>query len=292
MGSTRLLTDGSGNVKRRYDYLPFGYEVNSTWAQRSLVAGYQSDMLDLKFTGKPRDYESTLGLDYFGARYFSAAQGRFTTPDWSAKPQPVPYADVSNPQSLNLYAYVRNNPLTNWDPDGHWCVLGVGTTCDKNIPPPPKPAPPPATTNPVFPTADKAAVAAARLNQQQQKQTGFEYASSVFTIGPAYTYTNPVTQRKKGTVNPNNTTGYYSPKTAPLDKSPIPTGTQLVGETHSHPNDLGFSGQDIDRTQLLTLPALGHPLFQGTYVGQPNGIVIKWDPFLGRRIDFAPGEPE
>lgn len=32
------------------------------------------------------------GLDYFGARYYSGAQGRFTTPDWSAKPQPIPYA--------------------------------------------------------------------------------------------------------------------------------------------------------------------------------------------------------
>jgi RHS repeat-associated protein len=83
------------------------------------------------------------GLDYFGARYFSGAQGRFTTPDWSAKPQPIPYADLNNPQSLNLYAYVRNNPLTNRDPDGHWCLAGIGTTCDKNIPPPPKPPPAP-----------------------------------------------------------------------------------------------------------------------------------------------------
>ena len=82
------------------------------------------------------------GLDYFGARYFSGAQGRFTTPDWSEKPQPVPYADLSNPQSLNLYAYVRNNPLTNRDPDGHWCLMGIGTTCGGNIPPPPKPPPP------------------------------------------------------------------------------------------------------------------------------------------------------
>jgi RHS repeat-associated protein len=62
---------------------------------------------------------SETGLDYFGARYFSAAQGRFTTPDWSATPQPVPYADLANPQTLNLYAYVRNNPLSRVDPDGH-----------------------------------------------------------------------------------------------------------------------------------------------------------------------------
>src|SRR5438270_2332461 len=52
-----------------------------------------------------------VGLDYFGARYMSSAQGRFTSPDWSATPQPVPYADVRDPPTLNLYAYVRNNPL-------------------------------------------------------------------------------------------------------------------------------------------------------------------------------------
>jgi RHS repeat-associated protein len=76
-----------------------------------------------RVTGKERDAET--GLDYFGARYFSGAQGRFTTPDWSAKPTPVPYADLTDPQTLNLYAYVRNNPLAKADPDGHdalWVV--------------------------------------------------------------------------------------------------------------------------------------------------------------------------
>ena len=57
--------------------------------------------LACRFTGKERDSET--GLDYFGARYFSAAQGRWTSPDWSAVPQPVPYADLSDPQTLNLY---------------------------------------------------------------------------------------------------------------------------------------------------------------------------------------------
>ncbi len=69
------------------------------------------------FTGKERDAET--GLDFFGARYFSSAQGRFTSPDWSAVPQPVPYASLSDPQTLNLYAYVRNNPLSRADADGH-----------------------------------------------------------------------------------------------------------------------------------------------------------------------------
>ena len=100
------------------------------------------------------------------------------------------------------------------------------------------------------------------MNQQKQQQTGAEHASSVYTIGPAYTYTNAVTQDKQGTVDPNNSTGYYTPITAPLGKSPIPSGTQLVGETHSHPNDLGFSSKDIERTQLLTLPVYGLRFFR------------------------------
>ncbi len=53
-----------------------------------------------QFTGKERDTES--GLDYFGARYFGSTMGRFLSPDWSSKAEPVPYAKLDNPQSLNL----------------------------------------------------------------------------------------------------------------------------------------------------------------------------------------------
>jgi RHS repeat-associated protein len=72
------------------------------------------------------------GLDYFLARYYSSAQGRFTSPDEFSggpvdpstgqqiqQPGPLPYADITNPQSLNKYAYVLNNPLRYTDPDGH-----------------------------------------------------------------------------------------------------------------------------------------------------------------------------
>ncbi len=64
-----------------------------------------------EFTGKERDAET--GLDYFGARYLSSAQGRWTSPD-------APFADqhLEEPQSWNLYGYVRNNPLKYFDPNG------------------------------------------------------------------------------------------------------------------------------------------------------------------------------
>jgi RHS repeat-associated protein len=70
------------------------------------------------FTGKERDTES--GNDYFGARYYASSMGRFMSPDWSAKYEPVPYAKLDNPQTLNLYAYVGNNPLNRTDPTGHY----------------------------------------------------------------------------------------------------------------------------------------------------------------------------
>ena len=82
-----------------------------------------SGRLDYRFTGKERDAE--IALDYFGARYFSGTRGKFVSLDWSVKPQPIPYADVSDPQTLNLYSYVRNNPLRIADPDGH-CGLDLG----------------------------------------------------------------------------------------------------------------------------------------------------------------------
>src|SRR5271165_4062148 len=68
-------------------------------------------------TGKERDAES--GNDYFGARYYASSMGRFMSPDWGAKVEPVPYSKLDDPQSLNLYAYVMNNPLTRADADGH-----------------------------------------------------------------------------------------------------------------------------------------------------------------------------
>ena len=73
-----------------------------------------------QFTGKERDYESGLQLDYFGARYFSTAQGKFTTTDPS-----MLSAVKANPQSWNRYPYALNNPLRYVDPNGElWVSSG------------------------------------------------------------------------------------------------------------------------------------------------------------------------
>jgi RHS repeat-associated protein len=85
--------------------------------RRCLNAGWSSRPPAVDFTGKERDAET--GDDYFGARYLSSQQERFTTPDWSSSPEAVPYANLGDPQTLNLYAYVHNNPITSADADGH-----------------------------------------------------------------------------------------------------------------------------------------------------------------------------
>jgi len=72
-------------------------------------------------------------MDYFGARYYSGGQGRFTSPDWSAKVEPVPYAKLDNPQTLNLYSYVLNNPLSKTDPDGHCADHYANGSCKVNV---------------------------------------------------------------------------------------------------------------------------------------------------------------
>jgi RHS repeat-associated protein len=71
----------------------------------------------MHFTGKQRDTET--GLDDFGARYYSSVQGRWYSPDWASAQVPVPYADLHNPQTLNLYDYVGGDPTNHADADGH-----------------------------------------------------------------------------------------------------------------------------------------------------------------------------
>jgi RHS repeat-associated protein len=73
-----------------------------------------------KFTGQERD--SQTNLDYFLARYFAAAQGRFTSPDPGNAG-----SSLTDPQSWNGYGYVSNNPLTYADPNGLGIFGDIGS---------------------------------------------------------------------------------------------------------------------------------------------------------------------
>jgi RHS repeat-associated protein len=108
VGTKRVEANADGTVAASFLSLPYG---------DGLTIEGGPDASPLHYTGKVRDTET--GNDYFGARYYSPSTGRWMLPDWSAVPAAVPYADLGNPQTLNLYAYVGNNPLTRTDPDGH-----------------------------------------------------------------------------------------------------------------------------------------------------------------------------
>jgi len=120
LGSTRLVTDENGTVFGRHDFLPFGEEIAGGTAGRGSQWG-AGDNVSQKFTSKERDQET--GLDFFGARYYGSALGRFTSPD-----EPLFDQDPVNPQSWNLYSYVRNNPLKNIDPFGQDCITTSNQT--------------------------------------------------------------------------------------------------------------------------------------------------------------------
>lgn len=99
LGSSGVITDASGNKAQETYYYPFG------------AARYNSGTVtDYKYTGQELDDETK--LYYYGARYYDPVIGRFISPD-SIVQAP------EDPQTLNRFSYVVNNPLLYTDPTGH-----------------------------------------------------------------------------------------------------------------------------------------------------------------------------
>ena len=111
LGSTRaeLVFDPSTlapQIEEYYDLMPYGEVIDPPTTQESVL-----------FTGKSRDSES--GLDNFGARFFGNSSCRFACVDSTI----ITPERFSDPQQLNLYSYVRDNPLKFIDPTGETLVL-------------------------------------------------------------------------------------------------------------------------------------------------------------------------
>jgi RHS repeat-associated protein len=108
VGSTVTVTNSSGTSCYDATFSPYGQEFSTVNTCPQSV--------DYKFAGYERDAET--GLDYAFARYYDSRLGRFLSPD--------PYLGaLSNPQTLNRYAYVANNPLNITDPTGLYCAVHV-----------------------------------------------------------------------------------------------------------------------------------------------------------------------
>lgn len=161
LGTSRVMTQNNGAVCYDADFDPYGGEHAYTNSCPSSNA--------YKFEGKERDTET--GNDDFGARYYTERFGRWLSADWSTVPVPVPYANLTNPQTLNLYSMVSDDPESFADLDGHEPNLpsascaGVNTasSCGANGDPPPNPS------------------AAQTLNQQQQAEAAHQQAQNQST---------------------------------------------------------------------------------------------------------------
>ena len=98
-------------IGNQFIYTPYGYTL--TGSQAISCSEY-------KYNGKELDEKT--GLYYYGARYYHSTIGRWV----SADPLYLvdPSRQLSNPQALNLYSYVENNPIIYMDPLGHQILLG------------------------------------------------------------------------------------------------------------------------------------------------------------------------
>jgi RHS repeat-associated protein len=108
LGSTSKTTGASSSTQT---YYPFG-------AIRTASGTLPTDY---GFTGQKRD--ATANLMFYGARYYDPALARFIQPD-TIVPNPI------DPQSLNRYSYVRNNPVNRIDPSGHDDCEQQSEDCD------------------------------------------------------------------------------------------------------------------------------------------------------------------
>ncbi len=98
LGSTRVVVDQNNAIKESVDYDPMGLRLQG----RTTGSGTTR----IGFTGKERDAVSQ--LDYFGARFYMPALGRWGSPDPLAEKHP----------DWNPYNYVLGNPNSLIDPDG------------------------------------------------------------------------------------------------------------------------------------------------------------------------------
>ena len=105
---TKLITDTTANTAKEQATLPFGTSIDAETTGTS----------NQRFTSYDRS-EST-GLDYAVNRTYNSGQSRFTQVD----PIGMDSASIGDPQSLNMYAYVKNNPIDFVDPTG-LCVFGI-----------------------------------------------------------------------------------------------------------------------------------------------------------------------
>jgi RHS repeat-associated protein len=119
LGSTSVVANSSGSKTAEVRY--------KAWGEDRYTSG--TAPTSYRYTGQR--IETTIGLYYYGARWYDPALGRFVQAD-------TIIANSGNPQAWDRYAYVNNNPVNYVDPSGHcWGVASAirgipsyDTTCN------------------------------------------------------------------------------------------------------------------------------------------------------------------
>jgi RHS repeat-associated protein len=107
--STRVVMSGN-QIVARHDYLPFGEEISAGTGLRTTAKRYAApERIRQQYAGLERD--DVTGLDHSWWRKYENRAGRWTSTDPLA-------GSISDPQSLNRYAYVNNDPVNFVDPSG------------------------------------------------------------------------------------------------------------------------------------------------------------------------------
>jgi insecticidal toxin complex protein TccC len=167
-GNVGLELDGQGIIVSEEEYYPFG---GTAWmAGRSQV---EVNYRTIRYSGKERD---ATGLYYYGYRYYQTWSGRWLSAD-----------PAGNIDGLNLYAMVRNNPVSLRDANGlmgqsikeriaalrisnegsgSTARAGTGTAPAPRPELPPRPVPRPAITPTVSTVVEPAAPLAAASSAQ------------------------------------------------------------------------------------------------------------------------------
>jgi RHS repeat-associated protein len=124
LGSIDLVTDENGDVVEEHSFDAFGMPRNTNWENTGgeLHSGeFASEVTTRGFTG--HEHLDQHRLIHMNGRAYDPALGRFLSVD------PV-IQGMSNPQALNAYSYILNNPLSGTDPSG-FCYIAAGYSCEQ-----------------------------------------------------------------------------------------------------------------------------------------------------------------
>ncbi len=114
LGSTSLVYDGSQTIRQGY----------KAWGERRFILGGEELPTTFRYTGQRE--EASIGLYYYGARWYDPVLGRFAQADTI-----IP--ETATPQAWDRYSYVYNNPIRYKDPNGHKMECAIGFICKAQV---------------------------------------------------------------------------------------------------------------------------------------------------------------